>query len=159
MQVARGRKGRPKRKPKGQDSTESEPQERSEERKNAIVKMVAEGAYRKATMAMIKQGEVITGSECGHWADVLHPRLGNQDGVLTQPKDEQPNRDPPVQGSPPRTPAGRRAPPTMRRVPAIASSTPSRECPSGPSSPLDPRGSDPSTSPNYSQSGGASLTN
>ena len=106
MQVARGRKGRTKRKPKGQDNTEGEPQERSEERKNAIVKMVAEGAYRKATMAMIKQGEVITGSECGHWADVLHPRSRNQEGVLTQPKDEQPNHDTPVQGSPPPSPSG-----------------------------------------------------
>ena len=123
MQVARGKKGRTKRKPKGHDNTEGEPQERSEERKNAIVKMVAEGAYRKATMAMIKQGEVIIGSECGKWADVLHPRAASDSGVLTQPKDGRSNHDTPIQGSP-RTPVVHQGDPTTKKEPAIASSTP-----------------------------------
>ena len=51
----------------------------------AIRKMIAEGAYRKATMAMLEQGDVVSGEECIRWAEELHPRSTKPERVFHTP--------------------------------------------------------------------------
>ena len=51
----------------------------------AIRRMIAEGAYRKATMAMLEQGDVVSGEECRKWADELHPRATRPETALHIP--------------------------------------------------------------------------
>ena len=50
----------------------------------AVVKMVAEGAYRKATMAMIAEGSILSPEDSRHWASALHPSASDAASVFTR---------------------------------------------------------------------------
>ena len=51
-------------------------------RTQTILRMIAEGAYRKATMALLEQGDVLSGAECRTWAQELHPESEHPDRAL-----------------------------------------------------------------------------
>ena len=82
MQVARARRGRGQRRKRNADEEDPDEAERSPERTQSILKMVAEGAYRKATMAIIAEDSIVSGKECKTWAEALHPRSQHGAGAL-----------------------------------------------------------------------------
>ena len=46
--------------------------------------MIAEGAYRKATLSLMEPGEVVSGSDCRTWAELLRPPTGDISQALTR---------------------------------------------------------------------------
>ena len=72
--------------------------ERSPERTQSILKMVAEGAYRKATMAIIAEDSIVSGKECKTWAEALHPRSQHGAGALAT-RTPHSEADPPSQST------------------------------------------------------------
>ena len=79
---AKGSGGKnPKDKPADDSDDEDEPL--AEAKRTAIIRMVEEGAYRKATMAMLEQGEVVPGKEALGWAHRLHPESEDPSGPYT----------------------------------------------------------------------------
>ena len=87
MQVAQASRGRGKRKRSDKGGKEDSGGQRADERTQAILRMSAEGAYRKATMAVLEQDDVLTGSECRTWAHALHPRAGDETTALVKKDD------------------------------------------------------------------------